>query len=358
MVSYMKILPWSWGATRLGNCDFMEPYSTSTATDAAIGEAGRATDVEPMDPQITSIQPGGGVCMRIELAWGYVRRAYLKTFRRGYVERMRALRRGDRNACPHEVLDPRDVKFYSNQGGYWWSPEDDPFTWREHLPFVRVGLAEVLILGGTSLALTAAAAWIHPLLAIIPGVFAALVFWFFRNPRRVPPAGEGLVLSPADGVVTTIEHIDYDEFIGGPAVLVGIFLSVFNVHVNRAPVAGRVLGLTYRRGKFLNALRPESARENEQVALRMQETAAPHRRFIVRQITGALARRIVCRVAPGDLLERGQQFGMIKLGSRTELVLPRDDSLVLETKIGDRVRAGATILGRYRTEASTTDGQT
>ncbi len=314
--------------------------------------------VEQLPENIGSIQPGGGVCMSVELAWGHVRRAYLKIFRRRYVERMQALRRGERNACPNEVLDPRDVKFYSNQGGYWWRQEDDPFTWREHLPFVRVALAEVLLLGGLSVALTVAAAWVHPLLAIIPGVFAVLVFWFFRNPRRIPPTEAGLVISPADGVVTTIEQIEYDEFIGGPAVLVGIFLSVFNVHVNRAPVAGRVLGLTYRRGKFLNALRPESARENEQVALRMEEAAAPHRRYIVRQITGALARRIVCRVAPGDQLQRGQQFGMIKLGSRTELVLPREDSLVLETQIGARVRAGATILGRYRTEAPATDGQT
>src|SRR5438477_12958060 len=81
--------------------------------------------VEPMDPQITSIQPGGGFCMRLELGWGYVRRWYLKTFRPGYVARMAGLRRGDRNACPFDALDPRDVKFYRNQGGYYWVPHDD-----------------------------------------------------------------------------------------------------------------------------------------------------------------------------------------------------------------------------------------
>jgi phosphatidylserine decarboxylase len=160
------------------------------------------------------------------------------------------------------------------------------------------------------------------------------------------PATPGLVLSPADGKVTTIEPIEYDEFIGGPAVLVGIFLSVANVHINRAPLAGRVIGISYRRGKFLNALRPESARENEQLTVRLEESEGLGRRFIVRQITGAIARRIVCWVAPGDELGRGEQFGMIKLGSRTEIVLPQDGSLVLETKIGDRVKAGVTVLAR------------
>jgi phosphatidylserine decarboxylase len=107
-----------------------------------------------------------------------------------------------------------------------------------------------------------------------------------------------------------------------------------------------VLGLSYRRGKFLNALRPESARENEQLTVRLEETDGLRRRFLVRQITGAIARRIVCWAAPGDELNRGEQFGMIKLGSRTELVFPEDGSLVLETKIGDRVKAGVTVLAR------------
>src|SRR5208283_3843674 len=103
------------------------------------GEGGRVA-VEPLDPQVASIQPGGGVCMRIELAWGRLRRRYLKIFRRGYLARMEATREGVANRCPHEVLDPRDLKFYRNQGGYYWEPEDDPFRWREHLPFVREGL--------------------------------------------------------------------------------------------------------------------------------------------------------------------------------------------------------------------------
>ncbi len=104
--------------------------------------------LEPMDPQLTSIQPGGGPIYRLELAWGRLRRAYLKAFRPRYRMRMRQKRRGEFNGCPHEVLDPRDVKFFRNQGGYYWRPQDDPFAWRDRLPFARVGLAELIVFGG------------------------------------------------------------------------------------------------------------------------------------------------------------------------------------------------------------------
>jgi phosphatidylserine decarboxylase len=154
-------------------------------------------------------------------------------------------------------------------------------------------------------------------------------------------------VSPADGLLIAIDEIDHDEFVGGPAIQFGIFLSIFNVHINRAPVAGRVIGLRYRRGKFLNALRPESARENEQLAIRFQETAAPFRRYVVRQITGAIARRIVCTLKPGDAVGRGEKFGMIKLGSRTELVLPREAGLKVVAKVGDKVHAGSTVLAEF-----------
>jgi phosphatidylserine decarboxylase len=305
--------------------------------------------LEPMDPRLTSIQPGGGVCMRIELAWGRWRRWYLRTFRRAYVARMKELRLGDENGCPFEPLDPRDVKFYRNQGGYHWATEHDPFGWRDRLPFARSGLAELLIFAGGAFALAAALAWLYPLAAWIPAVFGLFFLWFFRNPKRVPPSGEGQVVSPADGLVVSIDEIEHDEHIGGPAVAIGIFLSVFNVHINRVPSASRVIGLSYVPGKFLNALRPSSARENEQVALRLEETDPPHRRIVVRQIAGAIARRIVCWVRPGDELRRGEQFGMIKLGSRTELVLPREPGLVVEVRKGQKVKAGSSLMASYTT---------
>ena len=160
-----------------------------------------------------------------------------------------------------------------------------------------------------------------------------------------------------DGKIVDIEELEHDEFVGGPAVKIGIFLSIFNVHINRAPMAGRVIGLKYRPGKYLNALRPESARENEQLAVMLESPEPPYRGMVIRQITGAIARRIVCWVKPGDTLDAGEQFGMIKLGSRTELVLPREASLEIRTKMGDKVKAGSTVLAAYQS-GSSTDSET
>lgn len=284
--------------------------------------------------------------MRIELAWGHWRRWYLKTFRRRYVADMLAKREGSENACPHEVLDPRDVKFYRNQGGYWWSAENDPFRWRDRLPFTRVGLAELIILGGSLLALTVVLALTYWPLAIVSALPAIGIVWFFRNPTRVVPREPEAVVSPADGHIACVEEVD-DEFIGKPAVLVGIFLSIFDVHVNRASMEATVVGIRYRRGKFLNALRPESARENERMEVRLEENAFPNRRFVIRQIAGAIARRIVCWIAPGDPLERGEAFGMIKLGSRTELIIPKEAGLEILVSVGQKVSAGSTVLAKY-----------
>jgi phosphatidylserine decarboxylase len=316
--------------------------------------------LEPMDPQLTWIQPGGGVVCRLELAWGYGRRFWLRTFRPGYVRRMAALRKGEANGCPHQVLDPRDVKFFRNQPGYHWDPEDDPFRWRDRIPFARPGLAELIVFSlltfGPAVGL---AVWLSTASVPVPlqvvgwlavatlTMIGSLIVWFFRDPPRTVPTAAGLVVAPADGKVVAIDEIDHDEFVGGPAVQIGIFLSIFNVHVNRSPVAGRVIGVRYWPGKYLNALRPESARENEQLSVRMQETAPPYRRYVVRQITGAIARRIVCWLKPGDDLARGEKFGMIKLGSRTELVLPREEGLKLRAKLGDKVKAGLTVLAEY-----------
>ncbi len=222
--------------------------SSSVPASPADSPGGRL-ELEPMDPQLTTIQPGGGVIIHLEQFWGRFRRAYLKTFRRGYVQRMAELRQGERNPCPHEVLDPRDLKFHQNQpGGYFWKPEDDPFTWRNNLPFARVGLAELFVFsalffgGAGGLAwltirqgwtdFPARAAWLGVATLTVIGI---LIVWFFRNPRRKIPQGQGVVVSPADGKVVLIEELAYDDFVGGPAVQIGIFLSIFNVHINRRP---------------------------------------------------------------------------------------------------------------------------
>lgn len=337
-----------------------------TSSPLPAASVGPLCPVEPLDPQITSIQPGGGVVMRLELAWGRLRRAYLKCCRPGYVARMATLRRGDFNPCPHEVLDPRDLKFHRNQGGWHWRPEDDPFRWRDRLPFARAGLAELLVFSALTFGPAAAlAAWLWQaeladparvvwwLVVLALAVMGGLIVWFFRDPERPIPTESGLVVSPADGIVSSIDELPYHDFLDGPAVQIGIFLSIFHVHLNRAPVAGRVIGLSYRRGKFLNALRPESARENEQLAIRMQETAPPYRRIVVRQIAGAIARRIVCWLRPGEELARGERIGMIKLGSRTELVLPREEGLEVVVQIGQGVQGGRTVLARYAPATAT-----
>ena len=315
---------------------------------------------EPLDPAITSIQPGGGDVMEVELAWGRVRRWYLKTFRKGYVEALARVRRGTENTVPHEVLDPRDVKYYRNLGGYSWDRKDDPFAWRDNIPFARPGLAELLIYSFLTFGWAGIIAWAlrrseWPIWVSIPGwllvatltVIGLLIVWFFRNPQRRIPEGDHLVVSPADGKLVLIERVEHDEYIGGPAVKFGIFLSIFNVHTNRTPIASRVVKIAYFKGKYLNALKPESAQVNEKLELSIQGTKAPFRPMIVRQIAGAIARRIVCWVRPGEEQLSGTLFGMIKFGSRTELVLPDEPGLEIVAKLGEAVKGGSTIMARY-----------
>lgn len=303
--------------------------------------------VEPLPDNVTSVQPGGGVCYRVELMWGVWRRWYLKRFRPGYVRRMAALRQGDPAGAPHEILDPRDLKYCRNRVNCFWDESDDLFRWRERLPFARWGLAELQLMGWPLLALTVLAGYYFWYVAPIPAVLLAFVLYFFRDPPRRVPQEPGLVISPADGKVVEVAAVDFDEFIGGPAVRIGIFLSIFNVHLNRAPVDSRVVALRYHPGKFLNALKPASARENENMWIGLEETAPPHRRLVVRQIAGAIARRIVCALRPGEAVSRGAKLGMIKLGSRTELILAASEALKVEVQVGDHVKAGSSVMARY-----------
>jgi phosphatidylserine decarboxylase len=297
--------------------------------------------------------------MRAELAWGYVRRWYLWVFRRAYVDRMQRLRKGTVNQCPHPVFDPRDLKFYRCRPGYSWDRKDDPFAWRDNLPFARVGLAELIIFAGLLFGMAkvvaavalwkGASGWWAVLLGLnfaVLVVLGGLIVWFFRNPRRRIPDDPAAVVAPADGLIDSIQELDGDEFICEPAVRISIFLSIFNVHINRVPVSCRVLGLKHRRGRFLDARRPESSTQNEQLAIYLEQTGNVARRMIVRQITGLIARRIVCWLKPQDELAIGEQLGMIKFGSRTELVLPRR-GFEIGVAIGDTVQAGSSVLGRY-----------
>src|SRR4051812_12673272 len=183
--------------------------------------------------------------------------------------------------------------------------------------------------------------------AAIPFILLLWLLSFFRDPRRQIPVEPNAIVSPADGIVTDVTSIDHDPFVGGPAVRIGIFLSIFNVHINRAPLAGRVVELLYQPGEFLNAMRPESSERNESMWIGFERTNPPAHKFTVKQISGMLARRIVCTLERGQTVARGEKFGMIKLGSRTELVLPADAVQVVAEK-GSLVKAGSHIVARWK----------
>jgi len=269
---------------------------------------------------------------------------------------MRRLRRGDPSGLPHEILDSRDLKFLRNQTDCHWAPDDDPFRWRERIPFARWGLAELQLMGWPLLALTVALAMRWWYLAPLSGALLFLVVYFFRDPPRHGPQTPGQWIAPADGKVTDITPLDHDEFIGGPAVRIGIFLSLLNVHVNRAPWAARVVRLRYSPGKFLSALSPQCAIENEYMWIGLEEDAPPYRRFAMRQIAGKVARRIVCDLRPGRSVARGEKFGMIKLGSRTELFVPAD-SVEVTVQVGQMLRGGVDVVARDRGEGRGARGE-
>ncbi len=187
------------------------------------------------------------------------------------------------------------------------------------------------------LALAAAAAGLlgWSLLTWALVVVVAAVLLFFRDPRREVPGDPDLVVSPADGKIIGIAPIDDSR------LRVSIFMSVFDVHVNRAPVAGRVTSVQYHKGMFLPAFRDKASLRNEQNRIELDDGS---RQLAMVQIAGLVARRIVCRVAKGDRLERGQRLGLIKFGSRVDLYLP--ETIELQVDMGDRVRGGSSVIGR------------
>ena len=181
-------------------------------------------------------------------------------------------------------------------------------------------------------------------------VLAVILLWslaFFRDPYRLPPIDKKLLLAPADGKITDIKTIEKNDFIEGAVLRVGIFLSIFDTHINRSPCNAKIEKVTYKKGRFKNAANPKSAKVNESNDLYLVRTDSPNDRLIVRQISGAIARRIVCKVTSGQNLTSGENFGMIKFGSRTELYVPAGENIKCLVKIGDKVKAGLTPLVRY-----------
>ncbi|MHC4227632.1 MAG: phosphatidylserine decarboxylase [Planctomycetota bacterium] len=256
------------------------------------------------------------------------------------------------------------------------------------IPLTKYGLPQVVVFPAA--VLTAMIVVSVGTVAVLPGwavvsietVLAAVLIWvlmFFRDPTRRCPEEPNLLLAPADGRITEIESVEENDFIGGPALRIGIFLSIFNVHINRAPCKAKVETVTYRQGKYINAMNPQSGRVNESNNLGLVRTDSPRDRLVVRQISGAIARRIVCATAAGRELAGGEKFGMIKFGSRTELYVPvssrvlrdayceeeepasrvrrndntpyaiRDTQYEIKclVRIGDKVKAGLTPLIKY-----------
>lgn len=180
-------------------------------------------------------------------------------------------------------------------------------------------------------------AWLtRPVWAIVPFLLALFFLWFFRDPERAIPAEPGAVVSPGDGKVTAVSTVDVA---GGKQLRVSIFLSVFDVHVNRSPIAGVVRDVRYQRGKFTNAMSVSSAEQNEQSIITVEGDG---QQVVFKQIAGLLARRIVFNPKIGDHLDRGQRVGLIKFGSRVDVLL--DGSARATVKVGDRVKGGTSIL--------------
>jgi phosphatidylserine decarboxylase len=187
-----------------------------------------------------------------------------------------------------------------------------------------------------------------PAWAILPILLAFFFLWFFRDPERIIPADPGAVVSPADGKVTDVSEV---RLSGGKFKRVSIFLNVFDVHVNRSPLAGVIRGARYQPGKFLNAMNPQCAECNEQNTVTVEGEGHT---VIFKQIAGLLARRIVFTKNIGDAVERGERVGLIKFGSRTDILL--GPSAEIFVKVGDRVKGGSSIIGFLQVQSKESAG--
>jgi phosphatidylserine decarboxylase len=224
------------------------------------------------------------------------------------------------------------------------------------VPLTKYGWPEVVVfpaimLGAMIVYLVVGILYLSTWVVIsIEAILAIILIWvlsFFRDPYRPCPKEANLLLSPADGGVTDIEIVEEKDFIGNHVIRIGIFLSIFNVHINRSPCNAKVEKINYKKGRYKNAMSLESGRVNESNDLYMVRTDDPQDKLIVRQISGAIARRIVCAIEEGQELTGGEQFGMIKFGSRTELYVPARANVKCLVRTGDKVKAGITPLVRY-----------
>jgi phosphatidylserine decarboxylase len=200
----------------------------------------------------------------------------------------------------------------------------------------------LFLLGGIALAAVLSFVWPRTLPASVFGILLTVfVVWFFRNPDRFPPALPGAVISPADGKIVYAGDNPPGRYFGEPGKRVSVFMSLFDVHVNRAPVSGRVVSVQYHPGRFLVANVEKASLANEQNGVLLETPDGQRVAYV--QIAGFVARRIVCDVVPGNAVRAGQRVGIICFGSRVDILLPASASL--NVGVGDRVRAGESVVG-------------
>lgn len=204
-------------------------------------------------------------------------------------------------------------------------------------PIVREGYPFIII----SIIITFILIFLWPILGFIGFLITLFVIYFFRNPKREIPDVEGAILSPADGTVIQISDQYEPYFLKKPTKRVSIFMSIFNVHVNRIPYSGKIVDLVYNKGKFLIASKDKASFDNEQNAILMEIEGNKNLVFV--QIAGFIARRIVCYLKKGDVVNRGDPFGLIRFGSRVDIYFPEETAI--KVKVGEKVKGGETILG-------------
>jgi phosphatidylserine decarboxylase len=215
------------------------------------------------------------------------------------------------------------------------------------IPLAKYGAGQILLFGGVSLvgaAVTAVVFWYVAPLFVLAFLF---VMYFFRDPSRRVPEEPGVLVSPADGKVVEVGRVQEDDFLHTETHTIAVFMSLLDVHVNRVPCDGRVEALVHKPGGFHNAATDEASRENEALALVLADVEG-RTRILVRQVAGLVARRIVCDAAEDDQLVRGRRYGMIKFGSRLEVYVPVEANFEPAVRMGQTVRGGETVLGRFR----------
>ena len=210
----------------------------------------------------------------------------------------------------------------------------------EGWPFIAVGWGLTAL--GAWAALRCSAWWWVPTVVLL--IVAIWLLVFFRDPERAGPRGDGVVIAPADGRVVSVVEADEPAYLKARASRVSIFMSVFDVHVNRYPVSGTVAYRHYNAGKFLHAAAEKASLDNEQSSVGI---VGPHGPILVRQIAGLIARRIITDGRVGDQARQGARLGMIRFGSRVDVYVPVSSQATIRVHVGDRVAAGATVLAEY-----------